>query len=107
MVFEIGETNSCEETSEIINAINDFKENYNLNQKNIIYTVKKQSSEIAPYFMIYPKSDQIEIKNISPINPGHSYMENLLINNDKESLILLNGRYFRVLKQKPEENQKN
>ncbi|MCX6749950.1 MAG: hypothetical protein NTZ83_00665 [Candidatus Pacearchaeota archaeon] len=103
MVFDIGETNSCEETSEVINAVKDFRDNYNLNEKNVNYIITKQSSDIAPYFLIYPKSDKVEIKNLSPIKLNSSYIENLLMDNEKESIILLNGRYFRILKQKPED----
>jgi hypothetical protein len=106
MVFEIGETNNSKETSEIINALKDFRENYNLNEKHVNYIIEKQPSEIAPYFLIYPKSDKIEIKKVAPVNLNSSHIENLLMDDEKESIILLNDRYFRILKQKPE-NLKN
>lgn len=81
--------------------LSNFEQNYKLNHKKISYIVEKNSSEIAPFFVIYPESDAVKIKDVSPIKDSYSHMENLLVNNDKEMLILLDGTYFRILKNKP------
>jgi hypothetical protein len=100
MVFVKYGVRNEEEINEINSAIDDFNKNYNLGGKSITYVVKKQDSPIAPYFLIYPESKNVEIKNVAPINLNSSHMENLLMDNEKETLILLNGNLFRILKQK-------
>jgi hypothetical protein len=101
MAFKLEGCLKHEEITEMIENLSNFEQNYQLNHKKIAYIVEKNSSEIAPYFTIYPESNAINIKDVSPVKNSYSHLQNLLINNDKEILILLDGTYFRILKKNP------
>lgn len=99
MNFYVG-NNNPKEKEEIEKSLNDFRENYSLSSAEKGYVIKKQESDIAPYFIIFSESGGI--KSISPKKAGHSHIENLLMDNEKQAYILVNGKYFMVLKQTPE-----
>jgi hypothetical protein len=101
MVFKLEGCCKHEEITEMVDALSNFEQNYKLNHKKISYIMEKNPSEIAPYFVIYPESDAAKIRDVSPIKNSYSHTGNFLVNNDKEMLILLDGTYFRILKNKP------
>ena len=101
MAFKLEGCLNHEEITEMVDALSTFEQNYQLNHKKIAYIVEKNHSEVAPYFTIYPESNVVNIKDVSPVKNSYSHLQNLLINNDKEILILLDGTYFRILKKNP------
>ncbi|HPD81732.1 MAG TPA: hypothetical protein PK357_01390, partial [Candidatus Pacearchaeota archaeon] len=90
-----------EEITEMNDAISNFEQNYQLNHKRISFIIEKNSSEIAPYFVIYPEKGTIDMQKVLPLKDNYSYLKNTLIKNNEEMLIILDGTYFKILKSKP------
>jgi len=102
MAFKLEGCLKHEEITEMNDAISNFEQNYQLNEKNTpICIVEKNSSEIAPYFVIYPEKGTIDMQKVLPLKDNYSYLKNTLIKNNEEMLIILDGTYFKILKSKP------
>lgn len=92
-VEEIAE-DTFNDIKEIIEAFNEFERNYTVKTSGQ-QILKKLESEIAPYYEMSVPRGTIEV---TP--KGSENQRNMLIDDKKRAYILLNGKYFMILKEK-------
>jgi hypothetical protein len=90
-----------EKKDEVRKAREIFKREYSVNSENNSLFIRKNKSNIASYFEIFPESG--EIKSVSPKEANSSHMLNPLISNERCSVIRIDDFLYTIFKQNPEE----